>query len=59
MHWTQNYDPLGAFSPLVAGLPIVLLLGLLATNRVSAPMAALAGLAPPDALLCQPNLLQF
>src|SRR5260370_39656718 len=44
MHWTQNYDPLGPFSPLVAGLPIVLLLGLLATGRVRAHWAALVGL---------------
>jgi lactate permease len=46
MHWTQNYDPFGAplWSTLVAALPIVLLLGLLATGRVSAPAAALAGL---------------
>ena len=44
MHWTQNYDPLGAYSPLVAGLPIVLLLGLLATGRVRAHWAALVGL---------------
>jgi lactate permease len=45
MHWTQNYEPLGAWSPLVAALPIVFLLGLLATGRVSAPAAAVAGLA--------------
>jgi lactate permease len=44
MHWTQNYDPLGAWSPLFAALPIVVLLGLLASGRVSAPAAALAGL---------------
>src|SRR5437016_1398186 len=46
MHWTQNYDPLGSpvLSTLLAALPIVLLLGLLATGRVSAPMAALVGL---------------
>src|SRR5262249_8147840 len=46
MHWTQNYDPLGSplLSTLVAALPIVLLLGLLATGRVSAPRAAFVGL---------------
>jgi lactate permease len=47
MPWTQNYDPFGSpvLSTLVAALPIVLLLGLLATGRVSAQMSALAGLA--------------
>src|SRR5437868_12357083 len=47
MTWTQNYNPLGseALSTLVAALPIILLLGLLASGRVSAPRAALAGLA--------------
>jgi lactate permease len=47
MSWTQTYDPFGSpvLSTLVAALPIVLLLGLLATGRVSAQMAALAGLA--------------
>jgi lactate permease len=44
MHWTQNYDPLEVASPLVAALPIVLLLGLLASGRVAAHWAALAGL---------------
>jgi lactate permease len=46
MTWTQNYDPCASpvFSPLVAALPVVVLLGLLATGRVSAPRAALAGL---------------
>jgi lactate permease len=46
MHWTQNYHPFGSplLDTLVAALPIVLLLGLLATGRVSAPKAALAGL---------------
>jgi lactate permease len=44
--WTQVYDPLGSpvLSPLLAAVPIVLLLGLLASGRVSAPLAALAGL---------------
>ncbi len=44
--WTQVYSPLESqtLSTLLAALPIVLLLGLLATGRVSAPMAALAGL---------------
>src|SRR5262245_53137766 len=46
MVWIQNYDPLGSpwLSTLAAALPIILLLGLLATGRVSAPKAALAGL---------------
>jgi lactate permease len=46
MVWMQNYDPLGSplLSALVAALPVVLLLGLLATGRVSAAVAALAGL---------------
>jgi lactate permease len=45
MTWTQNYDPLGPlWSPLLAALPVLLLLGLLATGRVSAARAALIGL---------------
>jgi lactate permease len=46
MSWQQNYDPLhGPLSPLVAALPLVVLLGLLALRRVPAYGAALAGLA--------------
>src|SRR5690348_15942188 len=47
MTFTQMYDPLhsAVWSPLLAAVPIVLLLGLLATGRVSAPLAALVGLA--------------
>jgi cytochrome c oxidase subunit 2 len=47
MTWTQNYDPFGSalLSPLAAATPVVLLLGLLATGRVPAQLAALAGLA--------------
>src|SRR5437899_4319624 len=46
MAWTQVYYPFesAVLSPLVAALPVVVLLGLLATGRVSAPRAALAGL---------------
>lgn len=46
MLWTQNYDPLGSplLSTLVAALPVVLLLGLLASGRVPAPLAAALGL---------------
>jgi lactate permease len=45
-YWVQNYDPLGSWplSTLVAAVPILLLLGLLASGRVGAPQAALAGL---------------
>jgi lactate permease len=46
MPWQQNYDPLhGPLSTIVAALPLVILLGLLALRRVPAHMAALAGLA--------------
>jgi lactate permease len=47
MTWTQTYDPLGSavLSPLAAAVPVVVLLGLLASGRVAAPLAALAGLA--------------
>src|SRR5262245_35838051 len=47
MTWTQTYDPLGSalLSPLAGAVPVVVLLGLLASGRVSAPVAALAGLA--------------
>lgn len=46
MHWTQNYDPLGhlILSSLVAAVPVVVLLGLLAFWHVRAQFAALAGL---------------
>ncbi len=46
MTWAQNYDPLGhpALSTLVAALPVVTLLGLLAFWHVRAQIAALAGL---------------
>ena len=47
MNWTQNYYPLGnlLISALVASLPVVILLGLLAFAQVKAHIAALAGLA--------------
>ncbi|HEV3037194.1 MAG TPA: L-lactate permease [Candidatus Angelobacter sp.] len=47
MHWTQVYDPLGHWwlSTLVASLPIVVLLGLLAGFRVKPHWAAMAGAA--------------
>src|SRR5437016_842908 len=47
MHWTQVYDPLGHWwlSTLVASLPIVVLLGLLAGFKVKPHWAAMAGAA--------------
>lgn len=47
MTWAQNYNPFGnlAWSALVATLPVVTLLGLLAFWHVRAQVAALAGLA--------------
>jgi lactate permease len=45
MPWQQNYDPLhGPLSTIAAALPLVVLLGLLALRRVTAYVAALAGL---------------
>jgi lactate permease len=45
--WTQTYDPLGAWplSTFVAALPVLVLLGLLASGKASAWASALAGLA--------------
>ena len=45
--WTQHYDPLGnlLLSALVAAVPVVVLLGLLAFAHARAHVAALAGLA--------------
>jgi lactate permease len=45
--WIQNYDPLGNWllSTVIAALPVVVLLGLLASGRVGAWQSALAGLA--------------
>jgi lactate permease len=46
MPWLQNYDPLhGPLSTLAAALPLVVLLGLLASRLVPAHIAALSGLA--------------
>lgn len=47
MSWSQNYAPLGDVfsSALVAALPVLVLLGLLAFFHVRAQLAALAGLA--------------
>jgi lactate permease len=46
MIWTQNYNPFSSpvWSPLAAAVPVLVLLGLLATGKVSALRAAAAGL---------------
>ncbi len=46
MPWTQNYAPFESLwlDPLLAALPVIVLLGLLATGRVPAVLAAVAGL---------------
>ena len=46
MHWLQNHNPLGnaALSTLVAALPIVVLLGLIAVMEMRIHFAALLGL---------------
>lgn len=46
MTWTQNYNPLGSLllSTLVAAIPVVLLLWMLAMGHVRAHLASLAGL---------------
>lgn len=52
MPWSQNYAPLGSIgvSALVAAIPILVLLGLLAFAHVRAPLAALAGLLTAAAI---------
>ena len=44
--WTQNYDPMGFWpgSTMAAALPVIVLLGLLASGKASAWVAALVGL---------------
>ena len=46
MNWTQTYNPVGSLllSALIAALPVVVLLGLLALFHIRAHIAALAGL---------------
>ena len=47
MPWPQSYDPLGSplASTLVAAIPVVVLLGCLASGRIKAHFAALLALA--------------
>ena len=52
MTWTQNYDPAGHWwiSTLLAALPILVLLGLLAGLKIRPHICAVAGAA--TAILC-------
>ena len=52
--WHQNYNPLGSaqFSTLAAALPLLILLGLLASHRVRAHHAALAALGAALLVAC-------
>ena len=52
MHWSQNYTPLGGvgISALIAAIPIIILLGLLAFWHVRAHFAALTALAAAAAI---------
>ena len=54
MTWTQVYDPFGAWwlSTLVASLPIVVLLGLVAVARLRPHLAAAAGAASALLVAC-------
>jgi len=54
--WIQNYDPLGNWplSTLLAAVPVLVLLGLLASGRASAWGAALAGLASAMVMAVRP-----
>jgi len=47
MHWPQNYNPLGSafLSTLVAAIPVVVLLGCIASGKIKAHVAALIALA--------------
>jgi lactate permease len=54
--WTQQYDPIGGIflSALVASIPVVVLLGLLAFTKMHAHVAALLGLASAVAIAMWP-----
>src|SRR5215472_12329584 len=54
MTWTQVYDPFGVWwlSTLVAAIPIIVLLGLVAVARVRPHLAAAAGAASALAVAC-------
>ncbi len=50
--WMQNYDPMGSWpvSTFLAALPVLVLLGLLASGKVSAWLSALGGLLTASAV---------
>jgi lactate permease len=59
--WTQNYDPMGNWplSTLLAAVPVLVLLGLLASGKASAWGAALAGLGAAAVMAVGPFQMPF
>ena len=57
--WAQNYDPFNnaLISTLVAAIPIVLLLAIIATNKISAHRAAVIAILVAVFASCQEGII--